>query len=105
MDSGSTKFHLQSALGVSRAPICEALSRLAAEELVEISRTRGALVDSFSPEDVTDLQNRRAGFEPSAPALAGPCLDKDTIDQLAALSVRKEAASSPGSVPLAHNCA
>ena len=59
-------------LGVSRTPVREALNRLAAEGIVEISRNKGAQVVSFSPEDVAGLYDVRAGFEPHAALLAVP---------------------------------
>jgi DNA-binding GntR family transcriptional regulator len=41
--------------GVSRTPVREALSRLAAEGLVEMIPNRGAFVTGFSPGDMDDI--------------------------------------------------
>ncbi|WP_326965933.1 FCD domain-containing protein [Arthrobacter sp. CG_A4] len=83
-------------MGVSRTPVREALNRLAAEGLVEISRNKGAQIFSFSPEDVTELYDVRAGFEPHAARLAVPRLDNDDVAHLAALSARMEEAVAAG---------
>ncbi len=82
--------------GVSRTPIREALNRLAAEGLVEISRNKGAQIVSFSPDEVTDLYDVRAGFEPHATRLAVPRLDDDDVNKLAALSARMEEVVAAG---------
>lgn len=83
-------------IGVSRTPVREALNRLAAEGLVEISRNKGAQVMSFTPEDVADLYDVRAGFEPHAVLLAVPNLTDEDIEQLATLASRMEAAVESG---------
>jgi len=54
---------LASDLEMSRAPIREALRRLAQEGLVEDQPHRGALVASMTASDVTDLYNVRLGVE------------------------------------------
>lgn len=77
-------------LGVSRTPIREALSRLAAEGLVEISRNKGAQIVSFTPEDVVALYDLRAGFEPHAVLLAVPRLTDADLERLDSLSKRME---------------
>lgn len=76
--------------GVSRTPIREALNRLAAEGLVEISKNKGAQVVSFTPDDVAGLYDVRAGFEPHAALLAVPRMTDDDVRELAALSARME---------------
>ncbi len=83
-------------IGVSRTPIREALNRLAAEGLVELSRNKGAQVVSFSPEDVAGLYDVRAGFEPHAALLSVPNLTDDDVEQLASLSGRMEAIVEAG---------
>lgn len=83
-------------LGVSRTPVREALNRLAAEGIVEISRNKGAQVVSFTPEDVAGLYDVRAGFEPHAALLAVPRLSDDDVERLAGLNTAMEAAAAEG---------
>ncbi|WP_312179758.1 GntR family transcriptional regulator [Arthrobacter sp.] len=85
-------------LGVSRTPVREALNRLAAEGLVEISRNKGAQVVSFSPEDVAGLYDVRAGFEPHAALLAVPRLSRDDVERLAELNSQMEDAAAAGNL-------
>lgn len=88
--------NLAERIGVSRTPIREALSRLAAEGLVELSRNKGAQVVDFSPEDVAGLYDVRAGFEPHAVLLSVPNLTDEDVVELAALSARMEAVVANG---------
>ncbi len=83
-------------IGVSRTPIREALNRLAAEGLVEIRRNQGAQVVSFTPDDIADLYDVRAGFEPRAALLSVPLLADADVEQLALLASRMEAAVRAG---------
>jgi len=46
---------LGAALGVSRTPLREALKFLASEGLIDLVASRGAVVRSFSPQDVRDM--------------------------------------------------
>lgn len=89
---------LAARMGVSRTPIREALSRLAAEGIVELSRNKGAQVVSFSGKDVADLYDVRAGFEPHAALLAVPRLTDADVDRLAELADAMEAAVRSGSL-------
>ncbi|WP_081737647.1 GntR family transcriptional regulator [Arthrobacter sp. H41] len=77
-------------IGVSRTPIREALNRLSAEGMVEISRNKGAQVVSFTPDDVAGLYDVRAGFEPHAALLAVPLLGDEDVDRLAELAAAME---------------
>ncbi|WP_431038685.1 GntR family transcriptional regulator [Streptomyces sp. P6-2-1] len=54
---------LSDALGFSRIPVREALTRLAAEGLVELSPRRGASVRRLSLRDVTELFDLRLSLE------------------------------------------
>ena len=89
---------LASRFGVSRTPIREALNRLAAEGIVELSRNKGAQVVSFSGKDVADLYDVRAGFEPHAALLAVPRLSDADVDRLAELAAAMEEAAGSGSL-------
>jgi DNA-binding GntR family transcriptional regulator len=57
---------LSESLGISRAPIREALERLAGEGLVEGSAHHGAYITSLTAQDVVDLYNVRLGLETAA---------------------------------------
>ena len=46
---------LTTRLGVSRGPVRDALKRLAAEDLVKLSRHKGAYISALSRRDATDL--------------------------------------------------
>ncbi|MER7438453.1 GntR family transcriptional regulator, partial [Pseudonocardia alni] len=73
-------------LGVSRTPVREALSRLAAEGLVELHPHRGARVATFSEADLDDIFGVRTALEPRATALAAAratAADLDELDDLA----------------------
>ncbi|WP_051478556.1 GntR family transcriptional regulator [Arthrobacter sp. H5] len=83
-------------IGVSRTPIREALNRLSAEGMVEISRNKGAQVVSFTPDDVAGLYDVRAGFEPHAALLAVPRLTDQDVDRLAELAAAMEEAVRSG---------
>jgi DNA-binding GntR family transcriptional regulator len=50
-------------LGVSRTPVRQALTMLEAEGLVEMVPNRGAMVCSFSPEEVWEIYDLRAVLE------------------------------------------
>jgi DNA-binding GntR family transcriptional regulator len=54
---------LSESLGISRAPIREALQKLAGEGLVEGSAHHGAYVTTLTAQDIADLYNVRLGLE------------------------------------------
>ena len=73
-------------LGVSRTPVREALSRLAAEGLVQIVPNRGARVATWTVEELEGVFELRALLEPELTALAVPqatAADADHLDALA----------------------
>ena len=55
--------HLAEAIGVSRTPVREALSRLGSEGLVVLERYRRGQVASFSAEDVAEIFRLRGTLE------------------------------------------
>ena len=74
-------------LSVSRTPVREALSRLAAEGLVELQPGRGARVTSWSQAELAEIFELRLALEPYAVRRAVPELsggDLDELDELAA---------------------
>ncbi|MEV0074544.1 MULTISPECIES: GntR family transcriptional regulator [unclassified Amycolatopsis] len=74
-------------LGVSRTPVREALTRLAAEGLVELVPNRGARVSQWSVEELEGIFDLRTQLEPQLTALAAPnASDADlaALDELAA---------------------
>ncbi len=74
---------LAARLGVSRTPVREALSRLAAEGLVEAQSGRGLVVSSATVDDVRGLFELREALETTAAALAARRGDPEPFAQLA----------------------
>lgn len=85
--------------GVSRTPVRQALNRLGAEGVVELSKNRGAQVVSFSPEDIAALYEVRAQLEPQAVRLAVPRLSSEDLSELVRLSTEMEAVVGNESSP------
>lgn len=73
-------------LGVSRTPVREALSRLAAHGLVDMAPNRGARVATWSLTELEGVFDLRSSLEPRLTALAVPragAADLDLLDDLA----------------------
>ncbi len=73
-------------LGVSRTPVREALTRLGAEGLVELSPNKGARVATWSRDEIEGIFDLRSALEPRLTALAvGSATDQDVeaLDDLA----------------------
>jgi DNA-binding GntR family transcriptional regulator len=87
---------LAARLGVSRTPVREALSRLAAEGLVEVSPNRGARVASWSPAELEGIFELRAVLEPRLTALAVPRADDQDVRLLAELADEMLRVGTPG---------
>ncbi|MEU4240112.1 GntR family transcriptional regulator [Actinoplanes sp. NPDC026619] len=73
---------LATRLSVSRTPIREALSRLAAEGLVELQPNRGARVASWTKEQLQEIFELRLRLEPYAVRQAVPKLTDDKLAEL-----------------------
>ena len=73
---------LAESLGVSRGPIREALSRLAAEGLVTITPRRGAVVTVLTKRDFLQSYQVREALEALAVRLAVPRMSDDEIAAL-----------------------
>ena len=77
-------------LGVSRTPIRQALTMLEAEGLVELVPNKGAMVCSFSADDVWDIYDLRAVLEGHAARRAASRVGEGELDRLAALAEEME---------------
>jgi len=83
-------------LGVSRTPVREALSRLAAEGLVEIAPNRGARVVTWTVAELEGVFDLRAVLEPQLTAHAVPNAAPADVDELDALARRMHEVGIPG---------
>jgi DNA-binding GntR family transcriptional regulator len=83
-------------LGVSRTPVREALSRLAAEGLVQVVPNRGARVATWSVDELEGVFELRALLEPQVTALAASAATPADLDELEDLAVRMERTGRPG---------
>lgn len=73
-------------LQVSRTPVREALTHLAAQGLVELSPNRGARVASWSAQELAGVFDLRSALEPRLAALAVPAAGDTDIADLEALA-------------------
>jgi DNA-binding GntR family transcriptional regulator len=83
-------------LGVSRTPVREALSRLAAEGLVEIVPNRGARVSSWTVAELEEVFELRAALEPRLTALAVPRATAADVAELERLARDMAREGAPG---------
>ena len=83
-------------LGVSRTPIREALSRLAAEGLVLLVPNRGARVATWTVEELEGVFELRALLEPQLTALAVPQATARDVAELDALAAEMVDIGGPG---------
>ena len=83
-------------LGVSRTPVREALSRLAAEGLVEIVPNRGARVVTWTVAELEGVFDLRSVLEPQLTAHAVPNAAPADVDELDALARRMHEVGTPG---------
>ncbi len=83
-------------LGVSRTPVREALSRLAAEGLVEISPNRGARVATWTVAELEGVFDLRSAIEPQLTAYAVPNTTAADVEELDDLAHRMAEVGSPG---------
>nr|WP_049761296.1 GntR family transcriptional regulator [Rubrobacter xylanophilus] len=77
-------------LKVSRTPIRQALTRLEAEGLVEIIPNKGAMVCSFSIDDVWDIYDLRAVLEGYAARRAASKISSNELQYLEKLAGEME---------------
>ncbi|PXY17107.1 GntR family transcriptional regulator [Prauserella coralliicola] len=90
------EMELATRLGVSRTPVREALTRLAAEGLVELVPNRGARVSKWSVEELEGVFDLRTALEPELTALAVPKAGPDDVEELDRLARRMVEVGSPG---------
>jgi DNA-binding GntR family transcriptional regulator len=82
-------------LGVSRTPVRQALTMLEAEGLVEMAPNRGAMVCSFSTEDVLEIYDLRAVLEGHAARRAATRISERDVARMGELA-REMEATEPG---------
>ncbi|AGZ41793.1 GntR family transcriptional regulator [Actinoplanes friuliensis] len=87
---------LASRLSVSRTPIREALSRLAAEGLVELQPNRGARVATWSTDELREIFELRLRLEPYAVRQAVPKLGAGELAELDELAEAMLRIGRPG---------
>jgi DNA-binding GntR family transcriptional regulator len=83
-------------LGVSRTPVREALTRLAAEGLVEIVPNRGARVATWTVAELEGVFDLRVSLEPRLAGLAAGAATDADVAALDELAHRMIAVGSPG---------
>jgi DNA-binding GntR family transcriptional regulator len=83
-------------LGVSRTPVREALTRLAAEGLVEIVPNRGARVSSWTVAELEGVFDLRSSLEPRLTALAVPRAEPTDVAVLEDLAAAMLEVGRPG---------
>lgn len=87
---------LAARLGVSRTPVREALTRLAAEGLVELVPNRGARVSSWTVAELEGVFDLRTSLEPRLTALAVKHAGEADVKELAELATAMVEIGSPG---------
>jgi DNA-binding GntR family transcriptional regulator len=83
-------------LGVSRTPVREGLTRLAAEGLVELVPNRGARVASWSVAELEGVFDLRSALEPRLTGYAAPRARPDDVAVLEELAEQMLAVGLPG---------
>jgi len=83
-------------LGVSRTPVREALSRLAAEGLVDVSPNRGARVATWTVAELEGVFDLRMSLEPQLTGFAVPNASEADIGELDDLARRMVEIGGPG---------
>lgn len=87
---------LATRLGVSRTPVREALSRLAAEGLVQIVPNRGARVATWTVAELEGVFDLRSSLEPQLTARAVPHAGPADVEELDDLAQRMVDVGGPG---------
>lgn len=87
---------LAKVLGVSRTPVREALRRLSAEGLVDITPNKGARVVDFSADDLEQVFLLRAHVEGLGARLAASSISDVQLDELQAAAEEMATHALPG---------
>ena len=87
---------LAESLGVSRTPVREALTRLGAEGLVELTPNRGARVATWTREEIESIFDLRSALEPRLTALAVGAATAEDVEELDDLARRMLEVGLPG---------
>lgn len=90
------EMELAARLGVSRTPVRAALTRLAAEGLVELVPNRGARVSTWSVAELEGIFDLRTSLEPRLTALAVPNAGPGDVVALAGLAEEMLRVGNPG---------
>jgi DNA-binding GntR family transcriptional regulator len=90
------EMELAARLGVSRTPVREALTRLAAEGLVEVIANRGARVATWTVAELEGVFDLRASLEPQLTGFAVPRATAADVADLEELAHRMLEVGSPG---------
>jgi len=80
--------------GISRTPIREAFRQLETEGFITVQPRKGAIVASFSAQDVSDFYDLKVILEGYAARLATMALTEEEIDRMDTLNKMMEAASA-----------
>lgn len=91
---------LAAALGVSRAPIRDALRDLERDGLVESRPRRGKFVTSVTAKDAAEVYSLRAALEGMASYLAAPTVADEQIDELLAITSEMRRYSQAGDMKM-----
>lgn len=83
-------------LGVSRTPVREALTRLAAEGLVEVAPNRGARVATWTVAELEGVFDLRASLEPQLTGFAVARATAEDVEALSELAQQMLAVGTPG---------
>jgi DNA-binding GntR family transcriptional regulator len=95
---GGMRLHqenLSTQLGVSRTPVREAITRLAAEGLVELLPNRGARVAAVTMADIRAAFEARVGLEPFAARLAAERRPAAALKTMRAAIAEQQRARNP----------
>lgn len=90
------EMELADRLGVSRTPVREALTRLAAEGLVDLTPNRGARVSTWTRDELEAVFDLRSALEPRLTALAVPRAGPEDVCALADLAQQMLTVGVPG---------
>lgn len=87
---------LSASLGISRAPVREALRELVADGLLDYRPQAGACIAALSPDQIVDAYTTRGVLEGYAAALAAPHLTADDLETLNTLARGMQIQASAG---------